>query len=86
MAGLAMHVNGFQYQGKLVVALDKASDYYRIYSVKAGRTELMCSDVGWEELGATLDSLIEVGTMSRSEYIRKVIKQYNVISLLSSST
>ena len=80
MAGLAMHVNGFQYQGKLLIALDEASDFYRIYFVKAGRMELQRSNVGFEELGATLDSLIEVGTMSRLEYRRKVMKQYNIVA------
>ena len=80
MAGLAMHVNGFQYQGKLVIALDEAYDFYRIYFVKAGRMELQRSNVGFEELGATLDSLIEVGTMSRSEYRRKVMKQHNIVA------
>ena len=41
-----MHVNEFQYQGKLVIALDEASDFYRIYFVKAGRVELQRSNVG----------------------------------------
>ena len=80
MAGLAMHVNGFQYQGKLLIALDDASDFYRIYFVKASRMVLQRSNVGFEELGATLDSLIEVGTMSRSEYRRKVMKQHNIVA------
>lgn len=31
MATLVMQVNGFQFQGKVYIALDEGSDYYRIY-------------------------------------------------------
>lgn len=31
MAALVMQVNGFQIQGKVYIALDEGSDYYRIY-------------------------------------------------------
>ena len=31
MAALAMQVNGFQFQGKVYIALDEGSDYYQCY-------------------------------------------------------
>ena len=36
MAALVMQVNGFQFQGKVYIALDEGSDYYRIYGEKDG--------------------------------------------------
>ena len=36
MAALVMQVNGFQFQGKVYIALDEGSDYYRIYGEKNG--------------------------------------------------
>ena len=38
MAALVMQVNGFQFQGKVYIALDEGSDYYRIYGEKDGTT------------------------------------------------
>ena len=34
MAALVMQVKGFQFQGKVYIALDEGSDYYRIYGEK----------------------------------------------------
>ena len=39
MAALVMQVNGFQFQGKVYIALDEGSDYYRIYGEKDGTTK-----------------------------------------------
>ena len=39
MAALAMQVKGFQIQGKIYIALDEGSDYYRIYGEKGGTTK-----------------------------------------------
>ena len=36
MAALVMQVNGFQFQGKVYIALDEGTDYYRIYGEKDG--------------------------------------------------
>lgn len=36
MAALVMQVNGFQFQGKIYIALDEGSDYYHIYGEKDG--------------------------------------------------
>ena len=36
MAALVMQVDGFQFQGKVYIALDEGSDYYRIYGEKDG--------------------------------------------------
>ena len=37
MAALVMQVNGFQFQGKIYIALDEGSDYYRIYGKRMER-------------------------------------------------
>ena len=34
-----MQVNGFQFQGKVYIALDEGSDYYHIYGEKDGATK-----------------------------------------------
>ena len=36
MAALVMQVDGFQFQGKVYIALDEGTDYYRIYGEKDG--------------------------------------------------
>ena len=59
MAALVMEVNGFNFKGKLYVALDEGSDYYRIYCEKNGILKEEHHDIGVEELGAVLDSMIE---------------------------
>ena len=41
MAALVMQVNGFQFQGKVYIALDKGSDYYRFPQTFARR--MQCS-------------------------------------------
>ena len=38
MAALVMQMNGFQFQGKVYIALDESSDYYCIYGEKDGTT------------------------------------------------
>ena len=37
MAALVMQVNGFQFQGKIYIALDEGSDYHRIYGKRMER-------------------------------------------------
>ena len=34
-----MQVKGFQFQGKVYIALDEGSDYYRIYGEKDNRVD-----------------------------------------------
>ena len=34
MAALIMQVDGFQFQGKVYIAMDEGTDYYRIYGEK----------------------------------------------------
>lgn len=72
MAALVMHVNGFQFQGMVYIALDECSDYYRIYGEKDGTTKEYYHDISFDELGDALDSMIETGGMSKEEYQEKV--------------
>lgn len=78
MAALLMEVNGFNFRGKLYVALDEGSDYYRIYCEKNGSLQEEHHDIGVEELGAVLDSLIETGGLSKEEYQKKVLERFNL--------
>ena len=72
MAALVMQVNGFQFQGKVYIALDEGSDYYRIYGEKDGTTKEYHHDIAFDELGDVLDSMIETGGMTKEEYQAKV--------------
>lgn len=72
MAALVMQVNGFQFQGKIYIALDEGSDYYRIYGEKDGTTKEYHHDIAFDELGDVLDSMIETGGMTKEEYQAKV--------------
>ena len=72
MAALALQVNGFQFQGKVYIALDEGSDYYRIYGEKYGKTMEYHRDIAFDELGNVLDSMIETGGMTQEEYQEKV--------------
>lgn len=72
MAALAMQVNGFQFQGKVFVALDEGADYYRIYGEQGRELKEFYSDIACDELGNTLDSMIETGGLSHQEYQEKV--------------
>lgn len=51
MAALVMQVNGFQSQGNIYIALDKGSDYYRIYGEKNVTTKNYHHDIAFDELG-----------------------------------
>ena len=72
MAALVMQVNGFQFHGKVYIALDEGSDYYHIYGEKDGTTKEYYHDIAFDELGDVLDSMIETGGMSKEEYQAKV--------------
>ena len=67
-----MQVNGFQFQGKVYIALDEGSDYYRIYGEKDGTTKEYHHDIAFDELGDVLDLMIETGGMPKEEYQAKV--------------
>lgn len=72
MAAHVMQVNGFQFQGKVYIALDEDSDYYRIYGEKDGTTKEYHYDIAFDELGDVLDSMTETGGMTKEEYQAKV--------------
>lgn len=72
MAALVMQVNGFNYQGKVYIALDEGADYYRIYGEQNGETKEYHHDIAFDELGSVLDAMIETGGMSQQEYQAKV--------------
>ena len=67
MAALVMQVNGFQFQGKVYIALDKGSYYYRIFGEKDGTTKEYHHNIAFDELGDVLDLMIETGGMSKED-------------------
>ena len=67
MAALVMQVNGFQFQGKIYIALDEGSDCYCIYGEKDGTTKEYYHDIAFDELGDVLGSMIETGGMTKEE-------------------
>ena len=44
MAALVMQVNGFQFQGKVYIAFDEGSDYYRFPQTFARTDTVQCKD------------------------------------------
>ena len=50
----------------------QGSAYYRIYGEKDGMTKEYHHDIAFDELGDVLDSMIEIGGMSKEEYQAKV--------------
>ena len=46
----------------------QGSDYYRIYGEKDGMTKEYHHDISFDELGDVLDSMIEIGGMTKEEY------------------
>ena len=46
----------------------RGSDYYRIYGEKDGMTKEYHHDISFDELGDALDSMIEIGGMTKEEY------------------
>ena len=59
MEALVMQAKGFQFQGKIYIALDEGSDYYRIYGEKDGTTKEYHHDITFDELGDVLDSMLK---------------------------
>lgn len=78
MAALMMAVEGFSFQGQVYVALDEGSDYYRIYTKDGEELKEQHIDVAFDELGQTLDSIIETGGMSEEQYQERIVQEYNV--------
>lgn len=74
MAALVMQVDGFQFKGKVYVALDEGTDHYRIYGEQDGVSKEYYSDVSFDELGEKLDTMIERGKMTVEEYRQQVDK------------
>ena len=72
MAALVMQVNGFQFQGKVYIALDEFSFYFRIYGENVWSSNDFHHDIAFDELGDVLDSMIEIGGMTKEEYQAKV--------------
>ena len=75
MAALKMNVHGFNYQGKIYVALDEKENNCRLYSVRNGKLKEERSAVEFHELGNALDAIIETGGLNQQEHLRR-LKEY----------
>ena len=75
MAALKMNVHGFNYQGKIYVALDEKQNNCRLYSVRNGKFKEERSAVEFHELGNALDAIIETGGLSQQEHLHR-LKEY----------
>ena len=69
---LALFLCTRKFQGKVYIALDEGSGYYRIYGEKDGTTKEYHHDIAFDELGDVLDLMIETGGMTKEEYQAKV--------------
>ena len=81
MAALKMNVHGFNYQGKIYVALDEKQNNFRLYSVKDGKLKEERSGVEFKELDNALDAIIETGGLSQQEHLQRLkeyVKQFAV--------
>lgn len=75
MAALKMNVHGFNYQGKLYVALDEKNNNCHLYSVKNGKLKEERHGVEFHELGNVLDAIIETGGLTQQEHQQR-LKEY----------
>ena len=75
MAALKMNVHGFNYQGKVYVALDEKNNNFRLYSVKNGKLKEERHGVELHELGNVLDAIIETGGLAQHEHLHR-LKEY----------
>lgn len=81
MAALKMNVHGFNYQGKIYVALDEKRNNCRLFVEKNGKLKEERSGVEFKELGNALDAIIETGGLSQQEHLQRLkeyVKQFAV--------
>ena len=75
MAALKMNVHGFNYQGKIYVALEEKQNNCRLFSVRNGKLKEERSAVEFHELGNALEAIIETGGLSQQEHLHR-LKEY----------
>lgn len=81
MAALKMNVHGFNYQGKLYVALDEKNNNCRLYSVKNGKLKEERHEVEFHELGKALDAIIETGGLTQQEHLHRLKEHVNHLAV-----
>lgn len=74
MAALVMQVDGFNFKGLVLVALDEVRDLYRIYTAMTEDDELQeCMNAVYcDNLASCLDRIIERGDMTDEQYRRRI--------------
>ena len=78
MASLGIRVNGYQHKGWVIISLNEGKDLYNIYLLdNSQQVTQTIEDVFVEDL-EMLDSLIEIGEMTKQEYIDKVNATYSL--------
>lgn len=70
---LVMWVNGFQFQGAVIVALN-VMDTYDIYFMKDGKEVHKIEDIYFDQLTDVIDRYVEVGNLTEEQYKEKIGK------------
>ena len=74
MPALMLQVNGFNYKGKVIIALNGGKDAYEIYTQRNGEWIQECDEAYCDNLGEILDRIIETSNDQSDEYKEKVNK------------
>lgn len=81
MAALVMQVDGFNFSGFALVALNDGKDLYDIFTAETEDAELIChqTDVYCDSLAHALDTLIEKGDLTEEQYERRIKEAYSLV-------
>lgn len=84
MPALALHVQGFEHTGWVIISLNEGADTYEVeltdeqfYAKEGSRVE----EVYCDQLGTLIDIMVERGTCSEEEYHARIEAQYPELSL-----
>lgn len=76
MPALVLHVNGFLHKGPVFICYNGAEDLYEVILTKNHAKTIeevkKATGVYFDELGATIDRLVERGDCSQAEYEKKI--------------
>lgn len=86
MAALSFLVQGFNFKGRIWIALNEGADLYEVYGQRKGAHEmtLLDEDVFCEDLSEILDTLIETGCEKAKEFYSKELSFAEVANAIIS--
>ena len=68
MPSLRLMVSGRLHKGAVIISLDEASDYYKLYLMNKEGVRKVADDLDFTQLGETIDQAIEKGD-NEEEYM-----------------